>query len=76
LERISKQKSKVVSELQHEISNIKKYIVDLKKDLHGLKTDNKNLEQEFLISKLKNCFQEHNSENENNKSEHSYERGI
>jgi hypothetical protein len=75
LERFFKQKSKVVtiSDLQHEISNIKKCIVDLKKDLHDLKIDNKNLEQEFLISKLKNCFQEHNSDNEDNKSEHSYE---
>jgi hypothetical protein len=41
--------------------------------LHDLKIDNKNLEQEFLISKLKNCFQEHNSNNKYNKSEHSYE---
>jgi hypothetical protein len=31
------------------------------------------LEQEFLISKLKNCFQEHNYDNEDNKSEHSNE---
>jgi hypothetical protein len=36
LERFSKQKSKVVtiSDLQHEISNIKKEIFDLKKDMH------------------------------------------
>ena len=58
--------------MQHEISNIKKDIVDLKNDLHDLKTSNKNLEQEFLTSKLKNCFQEHNFDNEDNKSEHSY----
>jgi hypothetical protein len=75
LERFSKQKSKVVTilDLQHEISNIKKDIVDLKKELHDLRIDNKNLEQEFVITKLKNCFQEHNSDNEDNKSEHSYE---
>jgi hypothetical protein len=75
LERFSKQNSKVVtiSDLQHEISNIKKDIVDLKKELHDLKTNNKDLEQEFLISKLKNSFQENNSDNEDNKSEHSYE---
>jgi hypothetical protein len=75
LERFSKQNFKVVtiSDLQHEISNIKKDIVDLKKELHDLKTINKDLEQEFLISKFKNCFQENNSDNENNKSEHSYE---
>jgi regulator of replication initiation timing len=74
LEKFSKQKSKVatVLDLQHEISNIKKDIVGLKKNLHNLKIDNKNLEQEFLISRLKNCFQEHNSDNEDNKSEHSY----
>jgi hypothetical protein len=40
--------------------------------LYDLKIDNKKLEQEFLISRLKNCFQEHNSDNEDNKSEHSY----
>jgi hypothetical protein len=59
LERFSKQKFKVVtiSDLQHEISNIKKDIVDLKKDLHDLRTNDKTFEQEFLISKLKNCFQ-------------------
>jgi regulator of replication initiation timing len=75
LERFSKQNSKVVtiSDLQHEISNIKKDIVDLKKELHDLKTNNKYLEQEFLILKLKNCFQENNFDNEDNKSEHSYE---
>jgi hypothetical protein len=77
LERFSKQKFKAVTilDLQHEISNIKKDIVDLKKkkELHNLRIDNKNLEQEFVITKLKNCFQEHNSDNEDNKSEHSYE---
>jgi predicted nucleic acid-binding Zn-ribbon protein len=75
LERFSKQKSKAVtiSYLQHEISNIKKDIVDLKKDLQEVKINNKNLEQELLISKLKNCFQENNFDNEDNKSEHSYE---
>jgi hypothetical protein len=53
LERFSKQKSKVVtiSNLQHEISNIKKDIVHLKKDLQDIKTNNKNMEQEFLLSK-------------------------
>jgi hypothetical protein len=75
LEEFSKQKSKVVtvSDLQHEISIIKKYIVDLKKDLHNLKIDNKNLKQEFF--KIKDCFQkqDHNSDNDDNKSDHSYE---
>jgi hypothetical protein len=74
LDEFSKQKSKVatVSDLQHEISIIKKYIVDLKKDLHNLKIDNKNLKQEFF--KPKDCFQEqdHNSDNDDNKSDHSY----
>jgi predicted nucleic acid-binding Zn-ribbon protein len=75
LERFSKQNSKfiTISDLQHEISHIKKDIVDLKRELHDLKTINKDLEQEFLISKFKNCFQENNSDNEDNKSEHSYE---
>jgi hypothetical protein len=52
---------------------MKKDIVDLKKDLLDIKTNNKNLEQEILLSKLKNCFQENNYDNEDNKSEHSYE---
>ena len=58
LEMFSKQKSKVVtiSDLQHEICNIKNDIIDLKKDLHDLKFNNKNLERELLISKVKNCF--------------------
>ena len=45
LEIFSKQKSKVVtiSDLQHKISNIKKDIVDLKKYLHDLRTNNKHL---------------------------------
>jgi cell division protein FtsB len=69
LEEFSKQKSKVatVSDLQHEISNIKKDIVDLKKELHDLKSNNKDLEQE--IFKLKDCFQNQDSDN---KSDHSY----
>jgi hypothetical protein len=31
------------------------------------------LEQEFLISRFKNCFQDHNSDNEEDNSEHSHE---
>jgi hypothetical protein len=71
LEEFSKQKSKVatVSDLQHEISIIKKDIVDLKKDLHNLKIDNKDLNQE--IFKLKDCFQNQDSDN---KSDHSYKK--
>jgi hypothetical protein len=71
LEKFSKQKSKVatISDLQHEISIIKKDIVNLKKDFHNSKIDNKNLEQE--ISRFKNCFQDHNSDNEDNNSKHS-----
>jgi FtsZ-binding cell division protein ZapB len=47
LERFSKQKSKVItiSDLQHEISNIKKEIVDLKNDMHHVKTDNQDLDR-------------------------------
>jgi hypothetical protein len=62
LEEFSKQKSKVatVSDLQHEISIIKKDIVNLKKDLHNLKID-KDLNQE--IFKLKDCFQNQDSDN-------------
>ena len=73
LKRFSKKKSKVVtiSNLQHEFCNIKNDIIDLKKNLHDLKFNNKNLEQELLISKVKNCFQEHNFEDDI--SEHSDE---
>ena len=59
--------------MQHEINNIKKDIIDLKKNVHDLKVSNKNLEQELLISKVKDCFQEHNSNNEDANFEHSDE---
>jgi hypothetical protein len=75
LERFSKQKFKVITilDLQHEISNIKKDIIGFKKEVNDLKINNKNLEQEVLISKLKNCFQEDNFDNEDSKFEHSHE---
>jgi hypothetical protein len=75
LERFSKQKSKVItiSDLQHEISNIKHDIVGLKKEVNDLKINNKKLEQELLISKINDCFQEQSFDNEDSKSEHSHE---
>jgi regulator of replication initiation timing len=75
LERFSNQKSKVVtiSDLQHEINNIKKDIFELKKEVNDLKFNNKALEQELLISKLKGCFPKENSDNESTRSEHSDE---
>jgi hypothetical protein len=42
--------------LQHEISNIKHDIVDLKKEVNDLKINNKELEQEILISKVMIVF--------------------
>jgi hypothetical protein len=76
LERFSKQKSKVItiSDLQYEISNIKQDIVGLKKEVNNLKISNKKLEQELLISKVNDCFQEQSSDNEDSKSEHSHEK--
>jgi predicted nucleic acid-binding Zn-ribbon protein len=73
LERFSKPKNKevTISDLQHEISNIKNDIVELKKEVNVLKTNNKALEQELLLSKLNGCFPEGDSDNENAKSEHS-----
>jgi FtsZ-binding cell division protein ZapB len=58
LEIFSKQKSKVItiSDLQHEISNIKQDIVGLKNEVNDLKINNKNLEQELLISDANGCF--------------------
>jgi FtsZ-binding cell division protein ZapB len=58
LEIFSKQKSKVItiSDLQHEISNIKQDIVGLKNEVNDLKIKNKNLEQELLISDANGCF--------------------
>jgi hypothetical protein len=54
--------------LQHEISNIKKDIVELKKEINVLKTSNKALEQEIVLSKLNSSFPEYKSENEDSKS--------
>jgi regulator of replication initiation timing len=73
LERFSKPKTKeiTISDLQHEISNIKNDIVELKKEVNVLKTNNKALEQEILLSKLNGCFPERNSDNEDAKSEYS-----
>jgi hypothetical protein len=70
LERFSKPKTKVVtvSDLQCEISNIKNDIVELKKEINVLKTNNKALEQEIVLTKLKSSFPECNSDNEDSKS--------
>ena len=58
LERFSKPKPKeiTISDWQHEISNIKNDIFELKKERNILKTNNKTLEQEILLSKLNGCF--------------------
>jgi hypothetical protein len=73
LERFSKPKTKeiTISDLQYEISNIKNDIVELKKEVDVLKTNNKTLEQEILLSKLNECFPENKSDNEDAKSESS-----
>jgi hypothetical protein len=70
LERFSKPKSKEITilDLQYEISNIKNDIVELKKEVNILKTNNKALEQEILLSKLNTCFPECKSDNEDVKS--------
>jgi hypothetical protein len=64
LERFSKQKSKAitVSDLQHEISNIKKDIVDLKNDMQHIKTDNQDLKSQLLITNLHKKFQIENED--------------
>ena len=51
-----KPKEITISDWQHEISNIKNDIVELKKERNILKTNNKTLEQEILLSKLNGCF--------------------
>jgi hypothetical protein len=73
LDQFSKPKTKAVtiSDLQCEISNIKNDIVELKKEISVLKTNNKALEQEILLSKLKTNFPECNSDNEDAKPEFS-----
>jgi hypothetical protein len=73
LERFSKPKTKeiTISDLQYEISNIKNDIVELKKEVDVLKTINKTLEQEILLSKLNGCFPENKFDNEDDKSESS-----
>jgi hypothetical protein len=64
LERFSKQKFKAItiSDLQHEISNIKKDIVDLKNDVHYIKTDNQDLKSQLLITNFHKKFQMENEE--------------
>jgi hypothetical protein len=73
LERFSKPKTKevIISDLQYEISNIKNDIVELKKEVNVLKTNNKALEQEILLSKPNGCFPENKSDNEDAESESS-----
>jgi seryl-tRNA synthetase len=68
LERSSKQKSKIItiSDLQHEIINIKREIVSLKSDLQTVKIDNNDLKQQLLFLNLQNCFHDKNSDNEEN----------
>jgi hypothetical protein len=71
LERFSKPKTKeiTISDLQYKISNIKNDIVELKKEVNDLKTNNKALEQEILLSKLNGCFLENKYDNEDAKFE-------
>jgi regulator of replication initiation timing len=54
--------------LQHEISIIKNDIVELKKEINVLKTSNKALEQEIVLTKLNSSFPEYKSESEDSKS--------
>jgi predicted nucleic acid-binding Zn-ribbon protein len=58
LKRFSKQKSKAItiSDLQHEISNIKKDIVDLKNDMHHIKSDNQDLKSQLIRTNLYKKF--------------------
>jgi hypothetical protein len=48
--------------LQHEISNIKKEIVDLKNDMHHIKLNNQDLKSQILISNLQKKFQDNNED--------------
>jgi hypothetical protein len=48
--------------LQHEISNIKKEIVDLKNDMHHIKLNNQDLKGQILISNLHKKFQDNNED--------------
>ena len=54
LERFNKKKSReiTVNDLQHEITIIKKEIVELKDDLKNVKNDNFSLKQEMLLLKI------------------------
>ena len=75
LERFSKQKPKAftTSYLQYEISKIKQDIVGLKKEVSELTLNNKKLEQELLISKVNNCFQEQNFDDSGSEPSHEEE---
>ena len=54
LERFNKKKFKeiTVNDLQHEITIIKKEIIEIKDDLKNVKNDNFGLKQEMLLLKI------------------------
>jgi hypothetical protein len=60
LERFFKRKSKVItiSDLQHEISNVKKEILDLKQDMIFVKANNQDRNRQLLMMNLQKTFQE------------------
>ena len=66
LERFNKNKSKdlTINGLQHEITIVKREIIELKNEFKSIKTDNNNLKQEFLLLKIDKNLDKHQSDNE------------
>ena len=66
LERFNKKKSKdlTVNDLQLEITVVKKEIIELKNEFKHIKSDNNNLKQELLLSKIDKNLDKHQFDNE------------
>ena len=66
MRRFNKNKSKdlIVNNLQHEITVVKQEIIELKTEFKNVKSDNNNLKQELLLSKIDKNLDKHQFDNE------------
>ena len=66
LERFNKKKSKdlTVNDLQHEITIVKKEMIDLKNEFRNIKNDNHNIKQELIMLKIDKSLDKPHSNNE------------
>ena len=68
MERFNKKKSREITviDLQHEITIIKKEIIELKNDLKNVKNDNFGLKQEILLLKFDKQLDNEQTDSETN----------